>query len=186
MRIILSVILLFPSAGWPYYQSASQNSVSAARDLIRQQRYNDAITRIEQILEKTPEQPDALELMGAAFLYSEHDFLKAKGFFERAIRAGGGAIFWVSHSHEKLGTDELADYCRGWLYIRKTGLEFVPDNGDHAFRLAYSEVKEFKQNRMAKSLFHIKDSNRNFNFRPRTGDESEVMLALVMYQKLSQ
>jgi hypothetical protein len=160
------------------------NAVSAARELIRQARYDAAITKLEQVLEVEPNQPDALMYMATAHLYSERDFLKANEGFEKSFQAGGGAAFWVSHSHETtLSTGDLTDYCRGWLYLRKGEVEFIPEDGEHGFRLSYSDIKEFKQNRSAPSMFHIKDGKKNYNFRPRTEDKSEVWLILALSQK---
>ncbi|HKP86386.1 MAG TPA: hypothetical protein VJZ26_09830 [Blastocatellia bacterium] len=179
MIFILLIVLLLPAS-----QTAPPKEVAAARDMIAERHYDNAITKLERALEANPNQPDALMFMGAAVLYGEKDVLKAKKLFEQSFQAGGGAALWVSHSHEKLGTDELADYCRGWLYLRKGEVQFVPADGDHGFRLSYSEIKEFKQNRLSK-LFHIKDSNKTFNFRPRSGDEGEVLLTLALYRKFA-
>jgi tetratricopeptide (TPR) repeat protein len=159
--------------------------VAQAKEAIRQQRYNDAITRLEQTLEERPAEPQALEFMGAAVLYSERNFTKAQKLFEQSFQAGGGAAFWVSHSHEALGSDELADYCRGWLFLRKGEVEFAPENSEHGFRLSLSDLKEFKQNRFRR-LFHLKDGDKTYNFRPRTGDENEVLLILILAKKFSR
>jgi hypothetical protein len=164
-----------------------QQDLSAARELLRQQRYDTAVSRLEEFLETSPGHPEALSLMGVAYLYRPpRDFLKAKSLFEESFRAGGGATFWVHHSHEKLGDEFLADYCRGWLYLDKSGVRFTSAVPEHSFQLQYSGVKEFKQNRWGRrSLFHIKQASRNFNFRPRTGDEREVWLIVAMYKKFS-
>jgi tetratricopeptide (TPR) repeat protein len=178
------LILLTILSGAQVEQTPSKG-VSAARELIRERRYRDAITKLEEALEKTPNHAEALSLMGAACLYGELDFLKAKKLYEASSRAGGGAAFWVNHSHEKLGTSELSDYCRGWFYLHKGGVEFAPEHGEHGFRLSYLELKELKQNRLFKSHFHIKDGEKTFNFRPRTGDEGEVWLVVAMFKGLS-
>ena len=166
--------------------AGGQQNLSSARELVRQQRYDAAVSRLEEFLEASPNNAEALSLMGAAQLYSRRDFLKAKALFEESFRAGGGATFWVHHSHEKLGDELLADYCRGWLYLDKTGITFTAEVEDHSFRLQYSAVKEIKQNRFFHSLFHVKDGARTFNFRPRTGEEAEVLLILTMYLKFSK
>jgi tetratricopeptide (TPR) repeat protein len=162
------------------------NSTSAALELIRQQRYNDALNILEQVLEATPAQPEALAYLGTVHLYAFHDFLKAQKLFEESFRAGGGATFWVSHSHENLGTGELADYCRGWLHLRKGELEFAPVNEEHGFRLANSEIKEFKQNRAVRRLFHVRSNKKTYDFRPRTGDTREIWLILILYKKFNR
>jgi len=166
-------------------QTAAPKEVAQAKELIRQQHYNDAITRLEQTLEERPADPLALTFMGTAVLYSEHNFSKAQKLFEQSFQSGGGAAFWVSHSHETLGSDELADYCRGWLFLRKGEVEFVPENSEHGFRLSLADLKEFKQNRFRR-LFHIKDGDKTYNFRPRTGDENEVLLVLILAKKFSR
>lgn len=185
MRQLFSVVLLVHFAAALSPQTTAPKAVAQAKDLIRQQRYNDAITRLEQTLEDQPAQPDALEMMGAAVLYSERNFIKAQKLFEQSFQAGGGGAFIVSHSHEALGSDELADYCRGWLLLRKGEVEFAPETSEHGFRLLLADLKEFKQNRFRR-LFHIKDGDKTYNFRPRTGDENEVLLILILAKKFSR
>jgi tetratricopeptide (TPR) repeat protein len=157
-----------------------------ALDLIGRQRYDDAINRLEQILETRPAEPEALTLLATAQLYADKDFLKAQKAFEAAFRAGGGASFFVNHSHEKLGGSELADYCRGWLHLRKDGVRYVPSDGDHGFSRPYSGIVEFQPNRWRKALFHIKYAEKNQNFRGRTGDESEALLVVALFKKFAR
>jgi tetratricopeptide (TPR) repeat protein len=184
LSICLSLALLCPGA--VVIQDPVVTRVSSAREMIKQQKYNDAISLLEQILEQRPESADALSLLATSYMYTTHDFLKTLTRFQDAFKSGGYALFWVSHSHEKLGTSELADYCRGWLYLRANEVEFAPEKSDHGFRLSYSQIQEVAQNKVSKRLFHIKDSTRTYNFRPRSGEESEVMLVVALYKKRSK
>jgi tetratricopeptide (TPR) repeat protein len=184
LSICVTLALLCPGAA--LIQDPLVTRVSSAREMIKQQKYNEAINLLEQVLEQKPESADAASLLAVSYMYSTRDFLKALTRFQEAFRAGGYAVFWVSHSHEKLGTSELADYCRGWLYLRANEIEFSPENSDHGFRLPYSQVQEVAQNKLSKRLFHIKDSSRTYNFRPRSGEESEVMLVVALYKKRSK
>lgn len=160
--------------------------INEARRLIRQQRYNDAINRLEEFLEGSPDHADALAYLGAAYLYADTDTARARRFFEASFNAGGGASFWVNHSHQSvLDGDDLTDYCRGWLHLRKGGVEFVPEEGEHGFRLAYGEVAEFKQNRN-KKFFHLKREGKHQNFRPRTSNERETLLILALFSRFSR
>ncbi|MGA9772466.1 MAG: hypothetical protein WBV94_25760 [Blastocatellia bacterium] len=181
MSFILITAILFSFLP----QTNAPREVALAREMIAQRRYDDAVSKLEQVLEAKPGQADALMFMGTAVLYGEMNFLKAQKLFEQSFQAGGGAAIWVNHSHEKLGTEEMADYCRGWLYLRKGEIEFAPTDGEHNVHLPYSDIKEFKQNRLSK-LFHIKDSNKTFNFRPRSGDEGEILLTLALYKKFAR
>ncbi|HJQ23821.1 MAG TPA: hypothetical protein VKA60_07875 [Blastocatellia bacterium] len=185
MRQALLIALLAHVVATLPLQTAALKEVAQAKELLRQQRYNEAITRLEQALEARPADAQALAFMGAAVLYSERNFVKAQKLFEQSFAAGGGAAFWVSHSHEAFGSDELADYCRGWLLLRKGEVEFAPENSEHGFRLSLADIKEFKQNRFRR-LFHIKDNDKTYNFRPRTGDENEVLLILILAKKFSR
>ncbi|HEX8129273.1 MAG TPA: tetratricopeptide repeat protein [Pyrinomonadaceae bacterium] len=164
----------------------TQKNDSPALELIRQRRYDDAINRLEQILETKPDEPEALTYLATAQMYADKDFLKAQKAFEAAFRAGGGASFFVNHSHEILGGNDLADYCRGWLHLRKDGVRFVPTEGEHGFSLAYSGINECQRNRWSKSLFHIKYADKNLNFRGRTGDESEALLIVALFKKFAR
>lgn len=180
--LILSALLLvnrLPA------QDPSAARMALARAQIRDQKYEDAIITLEELLEKSPNSPAALTLLAAANMYYTRDFVKSLSRFTESYAAGGGAVFWVSHSHEKLGTSDLADYCRGWLYLRKGEVEFAPENTEHGFRLLYSAVREFTQNRLLKRMFHITDSTKTYNFRPRTGEESETILVIALYKKFS-
>jgi tetratricopeptide (TPR) repeat protein len=164
----------------------TDSAAARALELIGLQRYDAAINRLEQILETRPAEPEALTYLATAQMYVDKDFLKAQKAFEAAFRAGGGASFFVNHSHEKLGGSDLADYCRGWLHLRKDGVRFVPSDGDHGFNQPYSGIAEFQNNRWRKSLFHIKYAEKNQNFRGRTGDESEALLVVALFKKFAR
>lgn len=161
-------------------------STTTALNLIQRQQYNQAISRLEEILEADPNNGEALTFMATARLYQDLHFTRAKREFNDAFRAGGGGTFFVNHSHEKLSSEEMADYCRGWLHIRKNVLEYVPLDGNHNFRLTFPEVGEFKQNRFSKSVFHIKVNGKNQNFRGRTSSEMEVLLIVALYKDFIQ
>ena len=176
---VLTLLLLLNT------MAPAQQNLAVARNLVRQQHYGEAVSRVEEVLESSPDNAEALSLMGAAQLYGRHDFLTAKALFEESFQKGGGATFWVHHSHEKLGNELLSDYCRGWLYFDKSGVTFTSDSTGDSFHLPYSAVKELKQNRLARSMFHIKDEEKTFNFRPRTGDKAEVFLIVAIYEKFT-
>ncbi len=172
-------------------QASGQTSVQSPTgqvilDLIYRQKYNEAITRLEQILERTPANGEALTYMATATLYHDLNFTKAKKEFEEALRAGGGATFFVTHSHEKFNTDDVVDYCRGWLHLRMDGVEFVPAEGSHGFKVKYNEVEEFKINRLSKSTFHIKVGGKSQNFRGRTKSELEPLLIIALYKSFTR
>lgn len=163
-------------------------AVADAKTAIVNARYDQAIDKLEQELATTPDDLEAFSLLATARVYKERDFLKAKQYFEDAISKGGGVSFVVSHSHEisAMSVGDPNDYCRGWLHMRKGEARFVADNGEHSVIIPFSDIAEFKQNRMPK-LFHIKfGKDKNYNFSPRSRDERESLLIVVMYQKLSR
>ncbi len=180
--LILSALLILAA-------TPAQNPgdvVSEARKLIRQQRFDDAVNRLELFLESSPGHAEAMAYFGTARMYADKDFLQAKQIFEASFGAGGGASFWVNHSHQSsLDGDDLTEYCRGWLHLRKDGVEFAPDEGPHGFRMGYGEITEFRQNRF-KTFFHIKREGKHQNFRPRTADQRETLLILVLYNKFAR
>jgi tetratricopeptide (TPR) repeat protein len=150
--------------------------------------YERAIDKLEQALASTPQDTEAMTYLATARTYQETDYLKAKQYFEEAINKGGGASFVVRHSHEvsMMSLGDPNDYCRGWLHLRKGEARFIADNGEHSVVIPFSEITEFKQNRMPK-LFHLKvGKDKNYNFSPRSRDERESLLIVVMYQKLSR
>jgi tetratricopeptide (TPR) repeat protein len=155
-------------------------------DLIYRQKYNDAITRLEQILEKSPRNGEALTYLATAHLYQDHDFMKAQTDFREAFKVQGGATFFVTHSHENFSTGDVVDYCRGWLHLRTDGVEFVPIEGSHGFKFKYNEVEEFKINRLSKRVFHVKVGEKNRNFRGRSNTELEPLLIVALYKSFAR
>ena len=184
--LISAALLLAPPPPIGPRAQRSAEVVAAAQKLIRQQRYGDAITRLEQFLETSPEDAEALTYLATTQLYSDRDYLKAEEAFTRAFRAGGGASFLVTHSHESMmGGDDVTDYCRGWLHLRRDRLEFAPDEGLHGFSVRYADIVELKQNRH-KKFFHLKLGGTNQNFRPRSGEELETLLIIALYKRFSR
>jgi Flp pilus assembly protein TadD len=106
-NIFLAALLVcFMAAGMPEQQS-SANLIEIAARMIFQGRYNEAIGKLEQVLETAPQQPEAMTYLATAQLYLEGDFLKAQKRFEEAYRAGGGASFLVNQNPRLLiGTNE--------------------------------------------------------------------------------
>ena len=184
---VSAALLLAPArARGPAAQEGPPEPVAQAQKLVRQQRYGDAISRLEQFLETSPENGEALTYLAAAQLYADRDHLKAQEAFTRAFRAGGGASFFVTHSHESMMSGEdVTNYCRGWLHLRRGRLEFAPDEGAHGFSARFADIVEFKQNRHRK-FFHVKLGGANQNFRPRTGEELETLLILALYKRFSR
>src|SRR5579885_636918 len=187
---LITICLLITSnrsiVGRLHYYQKLKDDAAIGLSLVRQQHYDNAIEKLQEVLEVKPNDPDALTYLATAKLYKSRNFIEAEKSFEEAFRAGGGAAFWVNHSHEKLANSEMADYCHGWLHLRKNKIEFVPENSDHSFSLGPYEITEVKQNRLAKSLFHLQYDKKTLNFKPRTGDESEVLLILILYKKFVQ
>src|SRR4051794_22390250 len=111
LALVALVLLLasLPAATHAYKQSAVQLSPSAALDLIYRQRYDNAINQLEQILEAEPRNAEAVTYMATANLYQTKDFSRAQNDFEAAFKAGGGATFFVNHSHESLTTSDVVD-----------------------------------------------------------------------------
>lgn len=194
LRAILVSLLVYwlvLSGVGPSVSAASQGSDGPAafdgiRNLIYRQKYNDAIVQLEQVLEKTPRNGEALTYMATANLYQSLAFTKALKDFKEAFQAGGGATFFVTHSHENFSTADVVDYCRGWLHLRAGGIEFIPIDGTHGFKLKYSEVEEFKINRLSKKVFHIKAGEKNQNFRGRSNSDIEPLLIVALYQSFAR
>lgn len=153
--------------------------------LIHRQKYDEAITRLEQALEREPGNSEALTYMATANLYHNLDFTKALKDFEAAFKAGGGATFFVTHSHEMFTTSDVVDYCRGWLHLRRDRIEFVPTEGTHGFKLKFDQVEEFKINRLSRKAFHIKVGKKSQNFRGRSNTENEPLLIIALYKSFT-
>lgn len=194
----LLLVLLSRPEGWA--QTPSQPSfqlppsVAMAAGMIKDERYDDAINKLEQLLATKPNDPEALTLLATARIYKDRDYLKGKELFEAAIKQGGGASFFVGHSHEVtvMSVGDPSNYCRGWLHLRKGTLSFVPDSSTHSIELAAADIKEFGRHGIHKKLVHVetkKDKDgkdHKFNFAPRSRLESETLLIIVMHQKLAR
>lgn len=163
-----------------------QISTSTALNLIYRQKYDDALNQLEQILETEPRNAEALTYAATANLYQTQDFARAQREFEMAFKAGGGATFFVNHSHESLTTSDVVDYCRGWLHLRRKTVEFVPVEGAHGFKLNFSEIQEFKRNRISKRAFHIKVGEKSQNFRGRSNTDVEALLIVALYNNFAR
>jgi hypothetical protein len=177
--IVLACLLLAPSGVTTQQQTFSP---ATALDLIKAQRYDEAITQLEQVLEREPQNTEALTYMVTANLYRTRNFFKAQGEFKEAFNAGGGATFFVNHSHEKFTTSDVVDYCRGWLHLRKNSVEFSPIDGTHGFRLQDDQITEFAINKLSKRAFHIKTGGKSQNFRGRSNTELEPLLIVALYK----
>ncbi len=180
VAVLLALELLIGQA------TAQSASSPAILDLIYRQRYDDAITKLEEVLERDPKNAEALTYMATANLYLHLNFTAALEDFKAAFNAGGGATFFVTHSHEKFNTDYVADYCRGWLHLRKDGIEFVPSEGSHGFKISYGEVEEFKVNRLSKRAFHIKFNQKSQNFYTRSNTEFEPLLIIALHKSFTR
>jgi tetratricopeptide (TPR) repeat protein len=167
-------------------QTSSQSSIDAVLKLIDRQSYDEAIARLEEILERDPRNAEALTYMATANLYQRRDFSKALEDFKEAFKAGGGASFVVTHSHEKFTTADVVDYCRGWLHLRKDGIEFVPAEGTHGFKCRFNDVEEFQTNKLSKKVFHIKCGGKTQNFRGRSNTDLEPLLIVALYKSFTQ
>lgn len=186
--LALGLVLNGPRANQPVaLQSPSGDATLAGiLDLIYRQKYNEAITRLEQVLESNPRNGEALSYLATASLYKDLNYTKAQADFKEAFKNGGGATFFVTHSHEKFSTDDVVDYCRGWLHLRINGVEFVPIEGNHGFKSKYAEVEEVKRNRLSKKVFHIKVGEKNQNFRGRSNSDVEALLIIALYKSFAR
>ena len=179
----LAALLLANGIHANQQQAVSSTSVEpAVLDLIQRQKYDDAITQLEQILEREPGNSEALTYMATANLYRSRDFFKAQTEFKEAFKAGGGATFFVTHSHEMFTTGEVVDYCRGWLHLRKNSVEFRPTDGSHGFKHEFNQITEFAINKLSKRVFHIKAGGKSQNFRGRSNIELEPLLIVALYK----
>lgn len=187
MSLSLTALLLFAHGIRGNQQTVSSSSVGpTVLDLIHRQKYADAITQLEQVLEREPGNSEALTYMATANLYRSRDFFKAQKEFKDAFNAGGGATFFVTHSHEMFTTADVVDYCRGWFHLRKNTVEFIPTDGNHGFKIHVNEIQEFKINRLSKKAFHIKTGGKSQNFRGRSNTDLEPLLIIALYKSFNQ
>ena len=164
-------------------QKVSSSVEPVVLELIKNQKYDEAITHLEQVLERDPENTEAITYMATANLYQSRNFFKARDDFHKAFSAGGGATFFVTHSHEVFTTSDVVDYCRGWLHLRKNSVEFSPVDGNHGFKVQVDQITEFSINKLSKRAFHIKAVGKNQNFRGRSNTDFEPLLIVGLYKR---
>jgi tetratricopeptide (TPR) repeat protein len=189
LAVLIALLLSTLTTTGSHGQTQSSNQLltnASALDLIYRQRYNDAITRLEEILEREPGNSEAITYLATANLYQTLDFMKAQKEFEDSFKTGGGATFFVTHAHEALATGDVVDYCRGWLHLRHNRIQYVPLDGTHALDLTYSQVQEFKRNKVTKRSFHIKVDGKNQNFRGRSNSDTEALLIVALYNSFAR
>lgn len=184
LHLIIGTLLASP-AHFSGQEGAPSSPNATVLDLIYRQKYNDAITKAQQMLESDPRNGETLTYLATANLYQTLNFTQGETEFDDAYKAGGGATFFVTHSHEALNTEDVVDYCRGWLHLRRDSVEFVPLEGSHGFKVNYNQVDEFKRNRLTKKAFHIKVGEKSQNFRGRSNNELEALLIVALYRKFS-
>ena len=183
----IAAVLLLATGVEANQQPISSSSVGpVVLDLIQGQKYAEAITQLEQVLEREPGNSEALTYMATANLYRSRNFFKAQNEFKEAFKAGGGATFFVTHSHEMFTTSDVVDYCRGWLHLRKNTVEFVPTEGSHGFKHQVNQIEEFKINRLSKKAFHIKTGGKSQNFRGRSNTDLEPLLIIALYKSFNK
>jgi hypothetical protein len=184
--IALTAIVLCASGIYANQQTTSSSTTSVGPTvltLIQSQKYDEAITQLEQVLEREPANSEALTYMATANLYRSRNFFQAQTEFKAAFNAGGGATFFVTHSHEVFTTSDVVDYCRGWLHLRKNSVQFSPTEGGHGFKLQVNQISEFAINRLSKKAFHIKaQGGKSQNFRGRSNTDLEPLLIVGLYK----
>jgi hypothetical protein len=179
----LMALLLLANGIQANQQTVSSSSVGpTVLDLIQRQKYDEAITQLELVLEREPGNSEALTYMATANLYRSRNFFKAQSDFKDAFKGGGGATFFVTHSHEMFTTGDVVDYCRGWLHLRKHSVEFSPVDGSHGFKLQVDQITELGINKLSKKAFHIKVDGKSQNFRGRSNTDLEPILIVALYK----
>ncbi|MDX2033595.1 MAG: tetratricopeptide repeat protein [Blastocatellia bacterium] len=171
----------------PASSPQASEAVRRVADWIVEARYKDAVSELEQLLTESPQDQEAAIYLATARAYLEKDALKAREFLEEGVSKGGGASFVVRHSHEVtfFSEGDPNDYCRGWLHFRKGEILFAPEHGAHGFRVPFSEVSEVKKIR--KLILEIKmKKDISYKFSPRSRLETEVLLIMILHQRLSR
>lgn len=147
------------------------------------QDWNSAIRYAQQAVQLDASRPQAYQILGMMLLYSRNDFAGAEQAMRAAIDRGGSAAFIVFHDH---GTGQFQQYCKGTMFVSKTGVSFKADDGQDTFETADSNIKEAKTNGFFGSevgAFHIKpvqqiNGRGNFNFAPATRNRAEAQLLI--------
>lgn len=148
-----------------------------------------AVNLLQQAMQKSPQSPQAYQLMGYIGLYGYGNFMESENYMRKAINLGGTAVFRVYHNH---GGD-FSGYCRGTLFISKNSVVFESMDSMQTFETPRSEIKQVRINNPIQrgqqvifgsfviNMQHNRSDGMIFNFAPFTNNvgESTVISNLI-------
>lgn len=147
-----------------------------------QGKFNEALNSLEEVWEQDQSDVAVAENLAMAYLYADHNLIKAKALDEQAIAAGGKASFFVQHPHEKIGfvSGDMVEFCSGRLSVSRERMVFTSKDQRHSFVVEKGQIKEFKANHVygsSRGMYHLRTADKkDYNFRPRTWSEEEQQL----------
>jgi tetratricopeptide (TPR) repeat protein len=149
--------------------------------------HNRAYGVFQQAIKFDPNNPGGYAYIGWMLLYTYKDFASAETSMRAAVDRGGAAQFGITHDHDGF----FRTYCQGLLYIGKSRVSFVANDGAHSFDVEDAAVKEASLNNFVGNNFggfHLKvvggdGKTRNYNFAPGSGKtaEADIALRLIRY-----
>jgi len=167
-----------------YGQSAGRFAELTAKGIayLDQGKFNEALNSLEEVWEQDQSDVAVAENLAMAYLYADHNLIKAKALDEQAIAAGGKASFFVQHPHEKIGfvSGDMVEFCSGRLSVSRERMVFTSKDQRHSFVVEKGQIKEFKANHVygsSRGMYHLRTADKkDYNFRPRTWSEEEQQL----------
>ncbi len=165
----------------------------AIQQFDEQKDYSASIKTLESAIASNPSKPRAYQLMGFAYMYGKHDFVRAEKFMRESLNRGGSAVFRVQHGH-----DVTFSYsCSGSLYINNQGVKYEDDSNEHTFDVKKSSITNVKtlggwgkliRRKGGAFKISIRDSKEGgdkdiYNFSPLTGKNEEAKLIIKLIGK---
>ena len=182
LRIVAPLVL----ASCLCAQSAGRFAELTAKGIayLDQGKFNEALNALEEVWEQDQSDVVVAENLAMAYLYADHNLIKAKALAEQSIAAGGKASFLVQHPHEKIGfvSGDMVEFCSGRLSVTRERLVFTSKDQRDSFVVEKGQIKEIKANHVygaSRGMYHIRTTGKkDYNFRPRSWSEEEQQLIL--------
>src|SRR5260370_6817525 len=182
LRMLVPLVLAFCL----YAQSASRFAELTAKGIgyLDQGKFNEALNSLEEVWEQDQSDVAVAENLAMAYLYADHNLIKARTLAEQAIAGGGKASFFVQHPHEKIGfvSGDMVEFCSGRLSVSREHLVFTSKDQRHSFVVDKGQIKEIKANHVygsSRGMYDLRTADKkDYNFRPRSWSEEEQQLIL--------
>jgi curli biogenesis system outer membrane secretion channel CsgG len=127
-----------------------------------------AVDCYQRALALRPDTPDIMGKLVSAYLYNKQ-LAEAEDLISRLFAVSGSVSISVLHNH-------FIGSCAGDLIIRSDGIEYIPQKGDHGFRVPARDVTSVVEGRLGPVLPSLV-----LRFRDAKGDDKKYDFLMPAY-----